>query len=94
MLYNGYQFFIYTLTGFSLCPPEEVQIHRQLAERINHISASSHWIKPYTRNVRNKKYAFRTWLNEIGMIGPEYEEARTVMLGRLYGQSDRRVITR
>ena len=85
-------FFI--LTGFSRCPPEEAQIHHQLADRIIHAARSSQWIKPYTRNVRNKKYAFRTWLNEIGMIGPEYEEARTLMLERLYGQSDTRCIRR
>ena len=85
---------IFILTGFSRCPPEEAQFHRQLADCIIHAAKSSQWIKPYTRNVRNKKYAFRTWLNEIGMIGPKYEEARLVMLGRLYGQSDRRCINR
>lgn len=82
------------LSGFAFCPIEEEAIHRQLAERMLHVSTHSQWIKPFTRNVKNKKYAFRTWLNEIGMIGPEYEEARTVMLSRLYGKSDRRSMIR
>lgn len=82
------------LSGFLQCPREEELIHRQLAKRIIYVSLHSQWIKPFTRNVKNKKYAFRTWLNEIGMIGPEYEEARTVMLSRLYGKSDRRSMIR
>ena len=80
------------LTGFDHCCPEEKHIHRQLADKIFHSACTLQWVKPYTRNVRNKKYAYRTWLNAIGMSGPEYEEARTVMLGRLYGQSGQRSI--
>ena len=42
------------------------------------------------KNIRNKKYAFRTWLNSIGMKGQDYEQARRIMLSRLPGRSDRR----
>ena len=81
-------------TGFRRCRPEEAAIHRQLADRMMEAARTLNWVKPYTRNVRNKKYAFRTWLNMIGMIGPEYEPARRAMLDRLYGQSSQRSIKR
>ena len=80
------------LTGFRLCKQEETDIHHQLADLMMDAALSLNWVKPYTRNIRNKKYAFRTWLNSIGMIGPEYKQARQILLGRLYGQSDRRSI--
>lgn len=78
------------LTGFGRCPSDEQQLHRQLADRVMEAALTLRWAKAYTRNVRNRKYAFRTWLNAIGMRGPAYEEARRVMLGRLYGWTDRR----
>lgn len=78
------------LSGFQKGKPGEASIHRQLADRIMDAALSQAWVKPFTRNVRNKKYAFRTWLNAIGMTGPEYGEARRVLLGRLPGKTDRR----
>ena len=81
-------------TGFNRCNSEEKFIHIQLADLIMKAALSLNWVKPFTKNVRNRKYAFRTWLNMIGMIGPEYEEARQIMLGRLYGQSSQRKIIR
>lgn len=78
------------LTGFERCPSDERQLHCQLADRVMEAALTLRWVKAYTRNVRNRKYAFRTWLNAIGMRGPDYEEARRVMLRRLYGWTDRR----
>lgn len=82
------------LTGFRRCPRDEDHVHRQLADRIIETALTLKWAKPYTKNVRNRKYAFRTWLNAIGMSGPAYAEARQVMLDRLYGWTDRRGIRR
>lgn len=82
------------LTGFQRCKQDESPIHRQLADRIIATALTLRWAKSYTRNVRNRKYAFRTWLNAIGMVGPEYAEARQVMLNRLYGWTDRRGVRR
>ena len=78
------------LYGFRRGKPEEADIHRQLADVIMDTALSLNWVKPYTKNVRNRKFAFRVWLNAIGMSGPEYERARQVMLSRLYGRTDRR----
>lgn len=80
--------------GFKDAPLEEIHIHYQLTEKIINTALSRQWIKPFTGNPRNKKYAFRTFLNEIGMIGPEYEDARRVMLARLPGRADQRKIPR
>ena len=83
-----------TFTGFRRCPQNERHIQKQLADHIMQTVIASQWIRPYTKNVRNKKYAFRTWLNQIGMTGEEYAEAREVMLDRLYGKSAERGIER
>lgn len=80
------------LTGFRKGRSEETHIHAQLAALIVKYAISKQWIKPFTPNVRNRKYAFRTWLNSIGMKGPAYEEARRVLLDRLPGRSDQRKI--
>lgn len=37
--------------------------------------------------VENEKYAFRTWLLRLGLIGPEYKGARRVLLENLTGSS-------
>ena len=76
--------------GFSRCRREEAPFHRILADHIIECSLSRRWIKPFTKDIRNKKYAFRMWLNEIGLIGPEYEEMRQTLLARLPGRGDRK----
>lgn len=37
--------------------------------------------------VSNEKYAFRTWLLRLGMIGPEYKGCRKILLENLTGSS-------
>lgn len=80
------------LDGFMRGKAEEAHIHRQLADLMIKEALTRRWIKPFTANVRNRKYAMKTWLTSIGMNGDDYAEARAVLLGRLYGRSDRRVI--
>ena len=90
--YAGIEFTLERIVfcGFRKGHPEEARIHCQLAGLIVRAALSLRWTKAFTRRVRNQKYAFRTWLNALGMIGPEYEEARSTMLSRLPGHSDRR----
>ena len=85
---------IVSFTGFERCRKEESQIHRQLADHIMQAARTLKWIKPYTRNVRNRKFAMHTWLYQIGMAGPEYEDTRSILLGRLYGNISQRKIER
>lgn len=78
------------MTGFRKGRGEEKQIHQQLADLMIHAARNLNWTKSRPHNVRNKKYVFRTWLNSIGMRGPEYENARRILLSRLPGRTDRR----
>ena len=80
------------LTGFRKGKSEEKQIHRQLADLMVNAARSRAWTKTFTPKVRNRKYVFRTWLNSIGMTAPEYEYARSILLSRLPGRSDRRTV--
>ena len=91
-LYRGIQIdaSYIVFSGFQKCPPEEIGIHQILADRLIDFSLTHSWAKPFTKNVRNRKYAFRTWLNELGFIGPEYEELRHTLLSRLPGRSDQK----
>ena len=90
--YRGIQFSLSNMvfTGFRKGREEECEIFRQLTDRMVEAARTRSWIKAYTHDSRNRKYIFRTWLNSIGMTGPEYEEARRVMLSRLPGHSDRK----
>ena len=92
--YKGLAFTLsyFSMTGFLRCRPEEAKIHDQLARRIINAAATQKWAKAFTPRVRNQKYAFRTWLNSIGMTGPEFETARLILLSRLPGRADQRRI--
>ena len=92
--YKGLVFALsyFSLSGFLKCRPEEGAIHEQLTERIINAADTQQWVKAFTPRVRNQKYAFRTWLNSIGMKGPEFETTRLTLLSRLPGRSDQRRI--
>ena len=42
-------------------------------------------IQAKTVNEENEKYALRIWLTRLGMNGPEYKEARKVLMANLTG---------
>ena len=42
-------------------------------------------IQAKTVNAENEKYAFRIWLTRLGMNGPEYKEARRILMANLTG---------
>jgi len=92
--YKGLVFSLsaFSFSGFHKCRPDEAEIHEQLARLIIQAASSRQWIKPFTPRVRNQKYAFRTWLNSIGMVGPEFEASRLKLLSRLPGRADQRKI--
>lgn len=49
------------------------------AKRVNHHKESN----------GSEKYAFRLWLNRIGLSGPDYKETRKVLLANLSGSATR-----
>ena len=69
--------------GFLKAPPEESNIHHQLADCIMNVALTKSWIKPFIKRPQNQKYVMKTWLNAIGMTGSEHEYARRIMLSRL-----------
>ena len=80
-------------SGFRKCRKDEADVHRQLADRIIAAANGRKRAKAFTPRVRNQKYAFRVWMNAIGMTGSDYDRARATMLPRLPGRTDRRKIT-
>ena len=76
-------------SGFRKVKAGEAHLCRQLADHIMESALNRCWTKPTAKNIRNKKYAMRMWMNALGMSGPEYEEARRVFLGRLPGSSNK-----
>lgn len=83
----------FAFSGFGKCPVKEAAIHNLLGDLLTETAVSRNWVKPKRSNVRNRKYAFRSFLIRIGMTGPQYEEMRQIMLSRLYGKSNQRRIT-
>lgn len=64
-----------TFTGFTDSPIPE-HIVRQYTDQLIGLSFQKKHIKAFTRNIRNRKYAMRTWLNALGFIGDDYAELR------------------
>lgn len=77
-LSDGHLFF----TGFP-----ETDASMKLADRIVNAAATQRWSKAKTHSSENEKYSFRVWLNALGMIGPEYSDARTELLRNFTGDA-------
>ncbi len=60
---------------------------KMLAERIVNAAITQRWSKAKAVATENEKYSFRVWLNALGMIGPEYAEARSELLRNFTGDA-------
>lgn len=56
-----------------------------LAIALNHQALTQKTARAARPQVENQKFAMRTYLNRIGLIGPEYETVRTVLTKNLSG---------
>ena len=75
-------------TGFPLTEKaNEIKAYMDLASRMNKHSMERKRINITLSETDNEKYAFRAWLNRIGMIGKEYKETRRHLLDNLPGNS-------
>lgn len=75
-------------TGFPFSEDAETnQAHIQLAAQMNARAKEKTRVNPKTADSVNQKYSFRVWLINIGMGGPEYKDARKVLLKNLSGHS-------
>ena len=67
--------------------PEKIRVYMQLTELMGEMARSQHRVKAAKCKGINEKYAFRTWLMNLGMIGDEYRTARRILLHNLGGNS-------
>ena len=86
-LYHGIRFdpWYIRLNGFRRSRTVDARYCRQLADRMVETALTQNWVKPFTTNIHNKKYAMHTWLNAIGMRGEEYSPARLALTRTLSG---------
>lgn len=74
--------------GFPLTEKaDEIKAYMDLASLMNKHSMERKRINITLSETDNEKYAFRSWLNRIGMIGKEYKETRRHLLDNLPGNS-------
>lgn len=77
-----------TFTGFPTAPDHEhLTAFAQLAVLMNQQAISQKRIQAKDVNDENEKYALRTWLLRLGMNGPDFKEARKILMENLSGHA-------
>ncbi|CAK7037296.1 virulence-related protein [Tissierella sp.] len=64
---------------------EDIEASMKFFELLIDKSKELLYVSKKSINTDNEKYAFRTWLMRLGMIGDEYKNARKVLLKNLSG---------
>ncbi len=67
--------------------PERVETYTKFVELINQMALTQQRVVSGSNHSNNEKYAFRVWLVRLGMVGPEYKTARSILLRNLSGNS-------
>ncbi len=76
------------IDGFTnVTDSEHIQSYMVLAEKINKACILQNHVQAKEVDDANERYAFRTWLNRLGMKGTEYKLARKQLLEHLFGHS-------
>ncbi len=65
--------------------PDKAQAASQLFALVNAMALKQKYASPKQPAADNPKYALRTWLLRLGMIGPEFKEARKYLLAEIPG---------
>lgn len=66
---------------------EKIKAYSQFVGLLNQSAKTLKHASPKVNITDNDKFAFRTWLIRLGMIGDEYKSARKILLERLSGNS-------
>jgi hypothetical protein len=75
-------------TGFpTTCTVHQRAAYQALADRLVARARASRWAKAKLPRVYSERYAARTWLNSLGLSGPEHRHVREVLLRPLAGDS-------
>ena len=73
-------------TGFPQPPDDEhLNAWRQFVDCLVATAKVAHHLKSKPLKTANDKYTFRAWLNTLGMKGPEFKEARAILLAQIEG---------
>ncbi len=67
--------------------PEEIDAYSKFITALCKMSVRAKRIFSVEKAVDNEKYAFRCFLLRLGFIGPEYKDARKILLRNLTGSS-------
>ena len=70
---------------FGNLSPEQIKACTELAALINNTAKNLKHVSSKPVETDNEKYAFRTWLLRLGMIGSEYQASRKTLLANLEG---------
>lgn len=65
--------------------PEKLKAHTELIALISEKAKELKFTSPKQSQTENEKYAFRTWLLRLGMIGEKYKDTRRILLENLSG---------
>ena len=65
----------------------KMKAYIQLALAMSNLAKTVKTARPEKPQVENEKYAMRTWLLRMGMIGPEFETARNHLVKNLAGNA-------
>ena len=77
-----------TFTSFPMTgEPEKLAAFQQVACAMAKAAKGQKRIQPKEIATESEKYTFRNWLVRIGMGGPEYKEARQILLAPLSGHT-------
>lgn len=77
-----------TFTGFpATTDPAQVRTFTQLAALMNKLALEQKHTQARRTTEENERYIFRIWLLRLGMSGPEYAEARAILLRPLSGSA-------
>lgn len=70
---------------FGNLSPEQIKACTELIALINNTAKTLKHVSGKPVETDNEKYAFRTWLLRLGMIGPDYRAIRKTLIANLEG---------
>lgn len=74
----------------SLISPEKEEVYRLFMEKLLQTARTRKWVVQGRKNTNfgaSEKYRFRIWLNQLGLKGVEYANARKILTENLSGSS-------
>ena len=74
-----------SLDWFKEIDPKESEAYQLFLNHLVDYAKKRTRVITQPREYENPRYAFRCFLLQLGFIGPEYKEARKILLSKLHG---------